>query len=111
MLALLGAAFTGEALLRVTPTSFFNGLVTGLLGFGRRGQWPLQKHRIRVVIALSSCHFGITTTGGAPGVGRSVTATVIDEKMPAALATTVAVTEAATPGGAAGGRDPEVTAR
>jgi len=30
-----------------------------------------------LVIALSSCHFGITTTGGAPGVGRSVNATVV----------------------------------
>ncbi|HWL88056.1 MAG TPA: ABC transporter permease [Polyangiaceae bacterium] len=30
-----------------------------------------------MVIALSSCHFGLATTGGAPGVGRSVTATVV----------------------------------
>jgi phospholipid/cholesterol/gamma-HCH transport system permease protein len=30
-----------------------------------------------LVIALSSCHFGLSTTGGAPGVGRSVNATVV----------------------------------
>jgi phospholipid/cholesterol/gamma-HCH transport system permease protein len=29
------------------------------------------------VIGLSSCHFGLSTKGGAPGVGRSVNATVV----------------------------------
>ena len=30
-----------------------------------------------VMIAISSCYFGLSTTGGAPGVGRSVNATVV----------------------------------
>jgi phospholipid/cholesterol/gamma-HCH transport system permease protein len=30
-----------------------------------------------VVIALASCQFGIATSGGAPGVGRAVNATVV----------------------------------
>ena len=30
-----------------------------------------------LVIALASCHFGLSTKGGAPGVGRSVNATVV----------------------------------
>jgi len=30
-----------------------------------------------IVIGLSSCHFGLSTRGGAPGVGRSVNATVV----------------------------------
>src|SRR6516225_654097 len=33
-LALFGAAFTGQALLGVSPTTFYNGLTSGLLGFG-----------------------------------------------------------------------------
>jgi phospholipid/cholesterol/gamma-HCH transport system permease protein len=34
-----------------------------------------------MVIALSSCQFGIATSGGAPGVGRSVNATVVVSAM------------------------------
>jgi phospholipid/cholesterol/gamma-HCH transport system permease protein len=30
-----------------------------------------------IVLALSSCQFGLATTGGAPGVGRAVNATVV----------------------------------
>ena len=30
-----------------------------------------------LVIAVASCHFGLSTSGGAPGVGRSVNATVV----------------------------------
>ena len=30
-----------------------------------------------LVMALASCHFGLSTTGGAPGVGRAVNATVV----------------------------------
>jgi phospholipid/cholesterol/gamma-HCH transport system permease protein len=30
-----------------------------------------------LVIALASCHFGLATKGGAPGVGRAVNATVV----------------------------------
>src|SRR3982074_3745594 len=33
-LALLGAAYTGQALLHVDPMTFYNGLTGGLLGFG-----------------------------------------------------------------------------
>ena len=29
------------------------------------------------LIAIASCHFGLSTKGGAPGVGRSVNATVV----------------------------------
>ena len=30
-----------------------------------------------VIIALASCHFGLATRGGAPGVGRAVNAAVV----------------------------------
>jgi phospholipid/cholesterol/gamma-HCH transport system permease protein len=29
------------------------------------------------IIAVTSCHFGLRTTGGAPGVGRSVNQSVV----------------------------------
>ncbi|WP_394828879.1 MlaE family ABC transporter permease [Pendulispora albinea] len=77
ILALFGAAFTGEALLTVSPQSFYNGLVGGLLGFGDVANGLCKSFVFGLVIALSSCHFGLSTTGGAPGVGRSVTATVV----------------------------------
>jgi len=30
-----------------------------------------------VLMAVSSCYFGLTVRGGAPGVGRAVNATVV----------------------------------
>lgn len=75
--ALLGAAYTGQALLGVSPETFYNGLTTGLLNFGDVANGLLKSVVFGLVIALSSCHFGIATTGGAPGVGRAVNATVV----------------------------------
>jgi len=77
ILALIGAALTGQGLLTVSPRSFYNGLVSGLLGFGDVANGLFKSFVFGLVIALSSCHFGLATTGGAPGVGRSVTATVV----------------------------------
>jgi phospholipid/cholesterol/gamma-HCH transport system permease protein len=76
VLALVGAAVTGQGLLGVSTMTFYNGfietirlwdLATGLIKSGFFG----------LVIALSSCHFGLTVTGGAPGVGRAVNASVV----------------------------------
>jgi len=76
-LALFGAACAGYGLLQIEPQSFFNGLTGGLLHFGDVAGGLFKSVAFGLVIALSSCHFGITTTGGAPGVGRSVNATVV----------------------------------
>ena len=76
-LALLGAAYSAKALLGVAPTSFYNGLTGGLLGFGDVANGLIKSVVFGLVIALASCHFGLTTTGGAPGVGRAVNATVV----------------------------------
>ena len=76
-LALFGAAFTGQGLLQVSPRSFYNGLTSGLLNFGDVGTGLVKSVVFGLVIALSSCHFGLATTGGAPGVGRAVNATVV----------------------------------
>lgn len=76
-LALIGAAYTGQALLGVSPMTFYNGLTSGLLGFGDVASGLFKSVVFGLVMALASCHFGLATTGGAPGVGRAVNATVV----------------------------------
>ena len=76
-LALLGAAYAGLGFLGVEPVIFYRGLTTGLLGFGDVAHGLEKSIVFGVVIGLSSCHFGLSTKGGAPGVGRSVNATVV----------------------------------
>lgn len=76
-LALFGASYTGLALLRVDPMVFLNGLTSGLLSVSDVVNGLVKSVAFGFVIALSSCHFGLATKGGAPGVGRSVTATVV----------------------------------
>ncbi len=76
-LALLGAAYAGAGFLGVEPGVFYRGLTTGLLGFGDVAHGLAKSVVFGAVIGLSSCHFGLSTSGGAPGVGRSVNATVV----------------------------------
>jgi phospholipid/cholesterol/gamma-HCH transport system permease protein len=76
-LSLLGAAYAGQALLGVEPGTFYNGLTSGLLGIADVTNGLVKSVIFGIAIALSSCHFGLATTGGAPGVGRSVNATVV----------------------------------
>lgn len=76
-LALLGAAYTGQALLGVSPVTFYNGLTAGLLGFGDVANGLFKSVVFGLVMALASCHFGLATKGGAPGVGRAVNSTVV----------------------------------
>jgi phospholipid/cholesterol/gamma-HCH transport system permease protein len=76
-LALFGAAYTGDALLGVSPTTFYNGLTAGLLGFGDVANGLFKSIVFGLVLALASCHFGLATKGGAPGVGRAVNSTVM----------------------------------
>jgi phospholipid/cholesterol/gamma-HCH transport system permease protein len=76
-LALLGAAYSGYGLIQVEPQSFYNGLTSGLLNFGDVANGLFKSLVFGLVIALASCHFGLATKGGAPGVGRSVNATVV----------------------------------
>jgi phospholipid/cholesterol/gamma-HCH transport system permease protein len=77
VLALFGAAYAGLAILSVEPLVFYNGLTSGLLGLGDVFHGLIKSVVFGVVIALASCQFGITTSGGAPGVGRAVNATVV----------------------------------
>ncbi|HVW28628.1 MAG TPA: ABC transporter permease [Polyangiaceae bacterium] len=77
VLALLGAAYAGLPLLGVEPSLFYDGLTGGLLGIGDVLHGLVKSVVFGVVMALASCEFGMTTEGGAPGVGRSVNATVV----------------------------------
>jgi phospholipid/cholesterol/gamma-HCH transport system permease protein len=76
-IALTGAAFTGFALLGVHPVTFWNGLLSGLIG------WPDLLHGMTkalifgLVIAVTSTSFGLHAQGGAPGVGRAVNQSVV----------------------------------
>jgi len=76
-LALFGAAYAGLGILGVEPAVFFNGLTSGLLSFSDVSHGLIKSVVFGIVIALASCQFGISTSGGAPGVGRSVNATVV----------------------------------
>ncbi len=76
VLALLGAAGMGDALLGVSTATFFNGFLETIR------VWDLATGLIKSllfggVIALSSSHFGLAVSGGAPGVGRAVNASVV----------------------------------
>lgn len=75
--ALAGAAYTGAVLLGVEPAVFYSGLTGGLLGVPDVLHGVLKSLLFGVVIALSSLHFGIRTEGGAAGVGRAVSTTVV----------------------------------
>ena len=77
ILALFGAAYAGDALVGVSPLSFYHGVTGGLLGMGDVANGLVKAVGFGLVIALASCHFGLSTKGGAPGVGKSVNATVV----------------------------------
>jgi len=76
-LALFGAAFSCGPLLGIEPRVFYNGLTAGLLNFGDVAHGLVKSVFFGAMIGLSSCYFGTNVTGGAPGVGRSVNATVV----------------------------------
>lgn len=71
-----GAVIAGKLLLDVSPTTFVYSMFTKL------EVWDLMTGLIKSVlfgtmIALTSCHFGLTVEGGAPGVGRAVKSSVV----------------------------------
>jgi phospholipid/cholesterol/gamma-HCH transport system permease protein len=77
VLALLGASVAGRVLLGVDPVVFYNGLTSGLLGIGDVVHGLIKSVVFGVAIGLSSCHYGLATEGGAPGVGRAVNSAVV----------------------------------
>jgi phospholipid/cholesterol/gamma-HCH transport system permease protein len=77
VLALSGAALVGDIVLQVDPITFYHGVTGDRLNFGDVAHGLIKSVAFGAVIAVSSCHYGVTTSGGAPGVGRSVTTSVV----------------------------------
>ncbi len=76
IVAIGGAILAAKGLLDVDPRSFLNSLFVLL------HEWDLMTGLIKSVffgamIALTSCHFGLSVKGGAPGVGKAVNAAVV----------------------------------
>lgn len=76
VVAIGGAMLSARVLLDVDPRSFLNSLVVLL------NEWDLMTGLIKSIvfgamIALTSCHFGLSVKGGAPGVGKAVNAAVV----------------------------------
>jgi phospholipid/cholesterol/gamma-HCH transport system permease protein len=76
-LALVGAAYSSGPILGVEARVFYNGVTGGLLNFGDVAHGLVKSVAFGTTIGLSSCFFGLNVTGGAPGVGRAVNATVV----------------------------------
>jgi phospholipid/cholesterol/gamma-HCH transport system permease protein len=77
LLALFGAAYAGQIFVGVSPLSFYHGITSGLLGASDVGNGLVKAVGFGIVIGLASCYFGLSTTGGAKGVGRSVNSAVV----------------------------------
>lgn len=75
--ALIGAALAGKAMLGVEFSVFYNGLSSGLLNFGDVAHGLIKSVSFGIMMAISSCYFGLSAHGGAPGVGRAVNAAVV----------------------------------
>ncbi len=74
--ALLGGALTAKVLLGVEPSLFYSSIDEYLkLADFTNGLY--KAFSFGVAIAVVSCHYGITTSGGAVGVGRSVNNSVV----------------------------------
>lgn len=74
--ALLGGALTAKVLLGVEPSLFYSS-IDEYLKLADFANGMLKAFTFGIAIAVVSCHYGITTTGGAVGVGRSVNNSVV----------------------------------
>ncbi len=77
VVALCGAAITGQILLGVHPVTFWNGLTGGMLGWPDVIHGVIKSFVFGLVIAGTSTSFGLHAKGGAPGVGRAVNESVV----------------------------------
>jgi phospholipid/cholesterol/gamma-HCH transport system permease protein len=74
--ALLGGALTAKLMLGVSPTLFYQSIAEYIV-VGDLINGLVKAFAFGVAIALVSCHYGIKTSGGAVGVGRSVNSSVV----------------------------------
>lgn len=76
LVAICGSIFSAKMLLDVDAAVFLHSF------FEMLDHWDFLQSLIKAIafgtmIALTSCHYGLATKGGAPGVGRSVNAAVV----------------------------------
>ena len=76
LVAIVGGAVMGKLLLNVDLSSFYHSFAENLkVRDLLHGLW--KSLAFGGIIALSSCHFGVSVRGGAVGVGRAVNAAVV----------------------------------
>jgi phospholipid/cholesterol/gamma-HCH transport system permease protein len=91
--ALIGGALTSQFLLDVNMVLFFQSVVTYVL-LEDLMHGLMKSVAFGFAIAISSCYFGLQTSGGAVGVGRAVNASVVGSAI-ALFAIDYAITYAA----------------
>jgi phospholipid/cholesterol/gamma-HCH transport system permease protein len=74
--ALIGGAITGKVLLDVSPLLFYSSIAE-YLKLEDLTSGLYKSIAFGVAIAVVSCHYGMSTSGGAVGVGRSVNNSVV----------------------------------
>ncbi len=74
--AVLGSVIAAQVLLDTPPVTFFSTF-TSLLEPWDFFSGIIKSGVFGVMIALTSCYFGLSVQGGAPGVGRAVNAAVV----------------------------------
>lgn len=77
LIALAGASLAGYLLVAVAPLTFYGSITGGLLSVADLTHGMLKSAGFGVVIGLTSCFTGLRTTGGAEGVGRAVSQSVV----------------------------------
>ena len=75
-LGLFGALVIAYTLLQMTPAHFWNSAWQSL-DYGDVFQGLIKPFAYAFVVALVGCHYGLRTTGGTQGVGRSTTKAVV----------------------------------
>ena len=76
VVAVGGAVVSAHALLDVHPSQFMSSFLE-LIEPWDFLQGLIKSLAFGLMIALTSCHFGLAVKGGAPGVGRAVNGAVV----------------------------------
>ena len=74
--ALAGVMLFGKAMIGIEYGVFYSSMINSL-GLADLVQGLVKATAFGLIIALTSCHFGLTVKGGAVGVGRAVNAAVV----------------------------------
>lgn len=74
--ALTGAGIFGKLMIDIEISVYYNGLINDI-GLNDLFHGLIKSLFFGAIIALNSCYFGLSVTGGAVGVGRAVNASVV----------------------------------